>query len=89
MELSLKRSVNAHYVDREGTVDSFKISAQYIKYNIQVTESKAGTADIVVDSGRASAELEYSSTHYARNLVYGTWFFASDDNNRFLFRPNQ
>ena len=81
-----KRSVNAHYVDREGTVDSFKITSIH-KYDIQVTESKAGTADIVVDSGRASAELEYSSTHYARNLVYGTWFFAND-NNRFLFRPN-
>ena len=81
-----KKAVNAHYVDREGTVDSFKISSIH-NYDIQVTESKAGTADIVVDSGRASAELDYPSTHYAQNLVYGTWFFAND-NNRFLFRPN-
>ena len=81
-----KKAVNAHYVDREGTVDSFKITSIH-NYDIQVTESKAGTADIVVDSGRASAELDYPSTHYAQNLVYGTWFFAND-NNRFLFRPN-
>ena len=32
-------------------------------------------------------ELESSSNHYTGNLVYGTWFFATDG-SEFLFRPN-
>ena len=84
-----KEADSVNYGDRTGTVNTFKISKIH-RFDIQVTESKAGTADIVVDSGQASLETNFLATHYERNLVYGTWYFANDNNDsrKFLFRPN-
>ena len=81
-----KAADSANYGDRTGTISTFKITSIH-RFEIEITESKAGTEDIVVTSGRASLEANYLATHYERNLVYGTWFFAND-NKRFLFRPN-
>ena len=77
---------DANYQDRSGTVDAFKITAQD-QVVATIIEEKTGAPTVTETSGSENSDLGIDATQYSGNLVYGSWYFATDK-SKFVFRPN-
>ena len=74
------------YQDQQGVVETFKIFEQD-RINATITEEKTGAPTVTETSGSENSDLGFDATQYSGNLVYGSWYFATD-RSKFVFRPN-
>ena len=81
-----RASADTNYQDRQGRAIPFKINSQH-RYVTTITEEKTGAPIVTEKSGSENSDLGFNATLYQGNLVYGSWYFATDK-SKFLFRPN-
>ena len=81
-----RASADTNYQDQQGVVETFKIFEQD-QINTTITEEKTGAPTVTESSGSQNSDLGFDATQYQGNLVYGSWYLATD-NSKFVFRPN-
>ena len=77
---------DANYQDQRGSVDAFKI-AERDRIVTTISEEKTGAPTVIETIGSENSDLGFEATLYQGNLVYGSWYFATD-REQFVFRPN-